>query len=615
MKENNGKTRRKISLCEIGIFPSEKQGGQIMTEEIMSAISDSTFGVWFLIGAALVFWMQAGFAMVEAGFTRAKNAGNIIMKNLMDFCIGTVVFIVIGFSLLLGEDLVGIIGKPGFDIFTDYANFDWSNFVFNLVFCATTATIVSGAMAERTKFLSYCIYSAVISAVIYPIEAHWIWGGGWLSQIGFHDFAGSVAIHMVGGTSALIGAALLGPRIGKFVKDKSGKITKVNAFPGHNLPIGALGVFILWLGWYGFNGAAATSVEQLGSIFVTTTIAPAVATVVCMIFTWIKYGKPDVSMCLNASLAGLVAITASCDVTDVVGSLVIGSVAGLLVVFGVWFCDNVIRVDDPVGAVAVHCLNGIWGGIAVGLFATTSAPGNDTLTGLFYGGGFKLLGIQLLGILCVITWTAVTITIVFLIIKKTVGLRVSAEEEIVGLDATEHGLPSAYAGFAIQDMSATMDINENTDLGEGSYENATEAQKAAAVKVVKEKTLDGAGAEVDTGMHKVTIIAKLARFDALKNALNEVGVTGMTMTQVMGCGVQKGAGEYYRGVEMDATLLPKVKVEVIVSKIPVDKVIGAAKKALYTGHIGDGKIFVYNVMKVVKVRTGEEDYAALQDVE
>ncbi len=586
-----------------------------MTEEIMSAISDSTFGVWFLIGAALVFWMQAGFAMVEAGFTRAKNAGNIIMKNLMDFCIGTVVFIIIGFSLLLGEDLVGIIGKPGFDIFTDYANFDWSNFVFNLVFCATTATIVSGAMAERTKFLSYCIYSAVISAVIYPIEAHWIWGGGWLSQIGFHDFAGSVAIHMVGGTSALIGAALLGPRIGKFVKDKSGKITKVNAFPGHNLPIGALGVFILWLGWYGFNGAAATSVEQLGSIFVTTTISPAVATVVCMIFTWIKYGKPDVSMCLNASLAGLVAITAPCDVTDVTGALVIGAVAGLLVVFGVWFCDNVLRVDDPVGAVAVHCLNGIWGGIAVGLFATTSAPGNDTFTGLFYGGGFKLLGIQLLGILCVIAWTAVTITIVFLIIKKTVGLRVSAEEEIIGLDATEHGLPSAYAGFAIQDMSATMDINENTDLGEGAYENATEAQKAAAVKVVKEKAFDGAGAEVDTGMHKVTIIAKLARFDALKTALNEVGVTGMTMTQVMGCGVQKGAGEYYRGVEMDATLLPKVKVEVIVSKIPVEKVIEAAKKALYTGHIGDGKIFVYNVMKVVKVRTGEEDYAALQDVE
>ena len=342
-----------------------------MTEEISGVI----FGVWFLIGAALVFWMQAGFAMVEAGFTRAKNTGNILMKNLMDFCIGTVVFILIGFSLLLGEDVLGFIGKPGFDIFTSYKDFDWSNFVFNLVFCATTATIVSGAMAERTKFISYCVYSGVISALIYPIEAHWIWGGGWLSQIGFHDFAGSCAIHMVGGISALVGAAILGPRIGKFTKDKNGKITKVNAIPGHNITIGALGVFILWLGWYGFNGAAAKSVEQLGSIFVTTTIAPALATVVCMIFTWLKYGKPDVSMCLNASLAGLVAITAGCDVTDALGAIIIGSVAGLLVCFGVWFLDNVLRVDDPVGAVAVHMMNGIWGTIAVGLFATNSAPG------------------------------------------------------------------------------------------------------------------------------------------------------------------------------------------------------------------------------------------------
>ena len=343
-------------------------------EEILSTVQSEVFGVWFLIGAALVFWMQAGFAMVEAGFTRAKNTGNILMKNLMDFCIGTVMFILIGFGLFLGEDLVGLIGKPGFDIFTDYANFDWSNFVFNLVFCATTATIVSGAMAERTRFLSYCVYSAIISAVIYPIEAHWTWGGGWLAQIGFHDFAGSNCIHMVGGICALIGAAMLGPRIGKFVKDSNGKITKVNAFPGHNLPLGCLGVFILWLGWYGFNGAAATSVEELGSIFVTTTIAPSIATVVCMIFTWVKYGKPDVSMCLNASLAGLVAVTAGCDVVDAFGSIVIGAVSGLLVVFGVWFCDNKIHVDDPVGAVAVHMMNGIWGTIAVGLFATKSAP-------------------------------------------------------------------------------------------------------------------------------------------------------------------------------------------------------------------------------------------------
>ena len=578
--------------------------------DMYELFSGELFGVWFLIGAALVFWMQAGFAMVETGFTRAKNAGNIIMKNLMDFCIGTVVFILIGFSLLLGEDFMGLIGKPGFDIFTSYVDFDWSNFVFNLVFCATTATIVSGAMAERTKFLSYCIYSAVISALIYPIEAHWIWGGGWLSQLGFHDFAGSCAIHMVGGISALIGAKILGPRIGKFSKDKDGKIVKVNAFPGHNLPIGSLGVFILWLGWYGFNGAAATSLDQLASIFVTTTIAPALATVSCMIFTWIKYGKPDVSMCLNASLAGLVAITASCDVTDAFGAIVIGIVAGILVVFGVWLLDYVLRIDDPVGAVAVHCLNGIWGTIAVGLFATTSAPENDTLVGLFYGGGFDLLSKQLLGILSVGAWTAVTITIAFLIIKATVGIRVSEEEEIVGLDPTEHGLPSAYGGFTIMDASdMTMDVNENTDLGVSDYEKASTAAKKASVPVTREP------AELSTGMHKVVIIAKLTRYDALRKAMNAIGVTGMTVTQVMGCGIQKGAGEMYRGVEMDATLLPKFKVEIVVSKIPVETIIEGARKALFTGHIGDGKIFVYNVAKVYKIRTGEEDFDALQDVE
>ena len=582
-----------------------------MSEEIMSMVSEQIFGVWFLIGAAWVFWMQAGFAMVETGFTRAKNAGNILMKNLMDFSIGTVVFILIGFSLLLGEDILGFIGKPGFDIFTSYESFDWSNFVFNLVFCATTATIVSGAMAERTKFLSYCVYSAIISAVIYPIEAHWIWGGGWLSQLGFHDFAGSCAIHMVGGLCALIGAKLVGPRIGKFTRDKSGKVTKVNAFPGHNITIGCLGVFILWLGWYGFNGAAATSMDQLSSIFVTTTIAPAIATVVCMVFTWIKYGKPDVSMCLNASLAGLVGITAGCDVTDAFGSICIGVVSGLLVVFGVWLLDYKLHVDDPVGAVAVHFCNGIWGTIAVGLFATTSAPGNDTFVGLFYGGGFELLGKQLLGVLAVCGWTAVTITITFLIIKAIFGLRVSEEEEIVGLDVCEHGLTSAYAGFSIMDVGNTMvmDVNENTDLGTDDYAAASKVQKDAAVKVVKTPEAFA------TGIYKVVIIAKLSRYEKVKKALNDLGVTGMTVTQVMGCGIQKGAGEMYRGVEVDATLLPKVKLEVVVSKIPVDSVIEAAKKALYTGHIGDGKIFVYSVDKVVKIRTGEENEAALQDVE
>ena len=473
-------------------------------EEILNAVNGDLFGVWYLIGAALVFWMQAGFAMVETGFTRAKNAGNILMKNLMDFCIGTVVFILIGFGLLLGEDMIGLIGRPGFDIITNYADFDWSGFIFNLVFCATTATIVSGAMAERTKFLSYCVYSALISAFVYPIEAHWIWGGGWLAQIGFHDYAGSTAIHMVGGISALIGAKILGPRIGKFTKDKDGKIIKVNAFPGHNLPLGCLGVFILWLGWYGFNGAAAQSVDELASIFVTTTIAPAIATVICLIFTWIKYGKPDVSMCLNASLAGLVAITAPCDVTDCIGAAVIGAVAGLLVIFGVWLLDYKLRIDDPVGAVAVHCLNGIWGTIAVGLFSTSASPAFETAgikEGLFYGGGLEQLELQLIGFAAVAAWTAVSITIVFLLIKSVMGLRVSEEEEIVGLDSCEHGLASAYSGFSILDISntMTMEVNENTDIGTDDYAAASPAQKEAAVKVAVAPL-------EDTNIYKVAII-------------------------------------------------------------------------------------------------------------
>ena len=587
----------------------------IMKELVHEVVSTEVFAVWFLIGAALVFWMQAGFAMVEAGFTRAKNTGNIIMKNLMDFCIGTVVFILIGFGLLMGEDLFGFIGRPGFDLFTSYAEFDFSSFVFNLVFCATTATIVSGAMAERTKFLSYCIYSGVISALIYPIEAHWIWGGGWLAQIGFHDFAGSCAIHMVGGISALIGAKLLGPRIGKFNKDKTGRIVKVNAFPGHSIALGALGVFILWLGWYGFNGAAATSVAQLGSIFLTTTVAPAVATVVCMIFTWIKYGKPDVSMCLNASLAGLVAITAPCDVTDAFGAIAIGAVAGLLVVFGVWLLDHVLHIDDPVGAVAVHCMNGIWGTLAVGLFATDAAPGysimnarGETLTGLFYGGGFELLKLQITGFAAVAAWTAVTITITFLLIKAIVGLRVDREEEMLGLDVTEHGLPSAYAGFAMLPESI-----EEDDFAEENVPVAVpgDTPMADAIPVKRVPTFEE-GAPKFT---KIEIVCKESRFEALKNAMMKLGITGMTVSHVLGCGVQKGKPEYYRGVQVEANLLPKVQVDIVVSAVPVRKVIETAKKVLYTGHIGDGKIFVYDVENVVKVRTGEEGFEALQDVE
>ena len=590
---------------------------ELTLESVLNSTSSLVFGVWFLIGAAWVFWMQAGFAMVETGFTRAKNAGNILMKNLMDFCIGTIVFILIGFSLLLGEDLIGLIGKPGLDIFTAYESFDWSSFVFNLVFCATAATIVSGAMAERTKFLSYCIYSAVISALIYPIEAHWIWGGGWLAQLGFHDFAGSCAIHMVGGISALIGAKMLGPRIGKFTTDRKGKIIRVNAFPGHNLPLGCLGVFILWLGWYGFNGAAATSIEQLGSIFLTTTVAPSVATVVCMIFTWIKYGKPDVSMCLNASLAGLVGITAGCDVTDCFGSIVIGAVSGLLVVFGVWLLDYKLHIDDPVGAVAVHCVNGIWGTLAVGLFATNTAPGygivnaaGQEIQGLFYGGGLELMGLQIVGVVSVALWTAVTITLTFLIIKATVGLRVDAEEEIAGLDSVEHGLPSAYADFApMQQMFTAPVVAASSEVASTSA--PVEPDKAVPVEL---RTASKPVAS-DVKMTKVVIVTKQSRFEVLKTAMEEIGVTGMTVTQVLGCGMQKGRPEYYRGVAVEMNLLPKIEVEIVVCKIPVRTVIDTAKKVLYTGHIGDGKIFVYDVENVIKVRTGEEGYDALQDVE
>jgi Amt family ammonium transporter len=588
----------------------EENMDEVMKELVQEAVSGEVFGVWFLIGAALVFWMQAGFAMVEAGFTRAKNTGNIIMKNLMDFCIGTVVFILIGFGLLMGEDLFGFIGRPGFDLFTAYAEFDFSSFVFNLVFCATTATIVSGAMAERTKFLSYCIYSGVISALIYPIEAHWIWGGGWLAQLGFHDFAGSCAIHMVGGISALIGAKILGSRIGKFTRDKSGKVVKVNAFPGHSIALGALGVFILWLGWYGFNGAAATSIAQLGSIFLTTTVAPAIATVVCMVFTWIKYGKPDVSMCLNASLAGLVAITASCDVTDAFGAVVIGAVAGLLVVFGVWLLDHVLRIDDPVGAVAVHCMNGIWGTLAVGLFATDTAPGysianasGETLTGLFYGGGFDLLKLQFIGFVSVSVWTAVTITITFLVIKAVVGLRVDREEEMIGLDVTEHGLSSSYAGFAM--------LPEYIEEGNDFVAVSGDTPVAEAIPVKKVPAFE----EGTPKFTKVEIVCKESKFEALKNAMMKLGITGMTVSHVLGCGIQKGKPEYYRGVQVEANLFPKVQVDIVVSAVPVRKVIETAKKVLYTGHIGDGKIFVYDVENVVKVRTGEEGFDALQDVE
>lgn len=574
---------------------------------------------WVLIASALIYFMQAGFALCEAGLTRAKNTGNILMKNMMDFCIGTPCYWLVGFGLMFGST-APIIGRLDPLIRGTYDATNsvvpqtmplWCYVIFQTVFCATAATIVSGSMAERTNFKAYCVYSAIISLLVYPIGGHWAWGGGWLSILGFHDFAGSAVVHNVGGVIACLGAAILGPRIGKY--DKNGK---AKAIPGHNLTAAALGVFILWFCWFGFNGgstaamATADDAINASNAFMTTNLAAAVATCVTMVFTWVRYGKPDVSMTLNGALAGLVAITAGCDCVSPVGAFFIGVVAGFLVVLSVEFFDNIAKIDDPVGAVSVHMANGIWGTIAVGLFST----GADGVgKGLFYGGGVSQLGVQVLGIIAIDAYVLVVMFIAFKIIDKTIGLRVPAQVEIDGLDIHEHGLASAYSGFAIADITnMDMDINDNTDLGEEDVTRASEAQQNAAVKVVQEPALVPS---LDTGMHKISIICRLSKFDELKKALNELGVTGMTMTQVMGCGIQKGSNERYRGAIVDSTLLPKVKVEVIVSKIPVEKVIAAAKKTLYTGHIGDGKIFVYNVAKVVKVRTGEEDFAALQDVE
>ena len=571
-------------------------------EELRALATNVDIG-WTLVGAALVFFMQAGFAMVETGLTRAKNAGNTVMKNLMDFCIGTPIYWFIGFGIMFGGTgaLIG-----GLDLFSMKST-DYTTMIFQTVFCATSATIVSGAMAERTKFSSYCIYSALISLFVYPISGHWIWGGGWLAQLGFHDFAGSTAVHMVGGVAAFVGAAILGPRIGKY--DKNGK---PNAILGHSMTLAALGVFILWFCWFGFNGCSTVALSGDGAtnaarIFYTTNLAAAMATVTVLIITWVRYKKPDVSMTLNGSLAGLVAITAGCDTVTPVGAALIGVIAGFAVVFGIEFVDQKLKVDDPVGAVGVHGICGCLGTILTGLFAYYDF-GNGEKLGLFYGGGIHFLGLQILGVVVVIAWVAVTMTIIFNVLKHTIGLRASVVEEIEGLDIHEHGLASAYADFAL-----TSSINNFS--GSGTTAIPTELPKKAvpvddAVPVqVRSETAPIAS---DTHLTKITIVAKQSKFDDLKDALNGIGVTGMTVTNVLGCGIQKGKAEFYRGVQMDMNLLPKIQVDVVVSKVAPEKVIATAKKALYTGHIGDGKIFVYNVQNVIKVRTGEEGVDALQ---
>ena len=562
--------------------------------------------IWVLVGAALVFFMQAGFSMCEAGFTRAKNTGNILMKNLMDFCIGTPAFWLVGFGIMFGSG-TALFGTIDPLILGDYSHILppgvplWAYAVFQTVFCATSATIVSGAMAERTKFSAYCVYSAAISLIIYPVSGHWIWGGGWLAQLGFHDFAGSTAVHMVGGVCALIGAKILGPRIGKYDKDG-----KPRAILGHNLTAAALGVFILWFCWFGFNGASTVGmdsdqlIERAGLVFFNTNLSAAVACCAALVFTWARYKKPDVSMVYNAALAGLVGITAGCDAVSPVGAFFIGLICGLVMVLSIEFFDKVAKIDDPVGAISVHCVCGALGTILTGLFAT----GTSTQPGLFYGGGPGLLGIQLLGVVSVAAYVAVVITLVFQIIKHTMGLRADPEDELVGLDISEHGLLTAYAGYAMLPDTAALDQEEPVMV-------TGTVPAAEAVPVKKQPVFSGESPKFT----KVEILCKESRFEALKKAMMDIGITGMTVSHVLGCGLQKGKPEYYRGVQVEATLLPKVQVDVVVSKVPVRTVIETAKKVLYTGHIGDGKIFVYDVENVVKVRTGEEGYDALQDVE
>ena len=572
--------------------------------------------IWVLLGAALVFFMQAGFSMCEAGFTRAKNTGNILMKNLMDFCIGTPCFWLFGFGIMFGTG-TALFGWIDPMIMKDYSDILpagvplWAYAIFQTVFCATSATIVSGAMAERTKFSAYCIYSAAISLFIYPISGHWIWGGGWLAQMGFHDFAGSTAVHMVGGVCALIGAAILGPRIGKYDKDG-----KPKAILGHNVTVAALGVFILWFCWFGFNGASTVGmdsdaqIERAGLIFFNTNLAAAVACCVTLIFTWLRYGKPDVSMTYNAALAGLVGITAGCDTVSPLGAAIMGVIFGIVIVLAVEFFDKVAKIDDPVGAISVHGVCGSIGTILLGFFSTGGVPDADgvypVMKGLLYGGGFKFLGIQALGVVSVIAYVAVVITVVFLLLKRTIGLRASAEDEIAGLDISEHGLLTAYAGIAMEPDTTAID-SAVEPMGDVPVSKAVTVEKAAASKPAR--------AEGEPKFTKVEIVCKEARFEKLKNAMMELGITGMTVAHVMGCGQQKGKPEYYRGIPVETNLLPKVQVDIVVSKVPVRSVIETAKQALYTGHIGDGKIFVYDVENVVKVRTGEEGYDALQDVE
>lgn len=543
--------------------------------------------LWVLIGAVLVFFMQAGFAMVESGFTRRKFSTEIIMKNLLDFSLGAPLFWFIGFSLMFGMTKSGttlpFIGVP--DFFTR-GNYDSSYptlafLIFQTVFCATSATIVSGAVAERTKFSAYFFISMIISALVYPISGHWIWGGGFLSTAGFHDFAGSTAVHMVGGVAAIIAAKKIGPRLGKY--DAEGK---ARAIPGHSITIGALGVFILWFCWFGFNGCSTLSLtgddtlKTVSNIFITTNLAACLGALGAMAFTWIKYKKPDATMMCNGALAGLVAITAGCDIVSPVSAAIIGLIAGIVVVVSVEVIDSKVKIDDPCGAFSVHGVCGALGTILTGVFATEG--------GLLYTGSFDLLFVQTKGVVIVILWVVAAFTPLLLLVDKFVGLRLPADEELGEIELTESELETNYGELVSPKAAQTVEVMED-----GTVIPSLDSTKAPLTKVV--------------------VVTNPNKFQVLLKALNKIGITGITLTHVSGCGMQKGFNEYYRGVPLEMNLLPKIKVEIVIAKVPLSLAIDTIKRTLHTGKYGDGKIFVYDVKSVVKVRTGEVDYQALQD--
>lgn len=550
--------------------------------------------LWITLAIVLIFMMQAGFTMLETGFTRAKNAGNIAMKNLMDFVVGALVFWLIGFGLMHSTSVHGLIGTP--DLFSrgDYAGAGYTSntyLVFQMMFCATAATIVSGAMAERTKFSAYLMSSAVISALVYPVAGHWIWNeAGWLHQLGFHDFAGSTAVHVVGGTAALVGAKILGPRLGKYTREGKSK-----AIPGHSMTFGVLGILLLWFGWYGFNAGSTLSltgdeaIMTVSTIVLNVTISAAAACFVALLVSWRRYGKADATMTFNGVLAGLVAITAGCNEVSAVGALCIGAIAGFVVVFAVEFVDLVLKVDDPVGAVSAHGISGMLGTVLTGAFSTKS--------GFLYTGRFQFFGVQILGVIAVFLWVAAAMTITYTILKKTVGLRVSEEEEIKGLDESEHGIMHLYTGGGGDYGSLPSPVGLVDQIDLSTYD---------------EDTLPEEYKKSDGKIRKVVVIMNQNRLEALMKALDKIDITGMTVTNVCGCGIQKGNMEYYRGAELETHLLPKVKVEIVIFTVPLALLIDTIKKTIHTGHIGDGKIFVYEVSQVIKVRTGEEGRGALE---